>query len=133
MLDNLYRQVIIDHYKNKRNFEELKGEKVVKVHYKNPSCGDVMNLYLKMDNGTIKKASFLGEGCNISMASASMMTELFLKKTLTEAGSYRNAMENLIRRGQMPESIDLGDSFQIGKFKLAVAFRGEEREPHAGH
>ena len=46
MLDDLYRQVIIDHYRRKRNFEELKGENVRKVHYKNPTCGDVMTLFL---------------------------------------------------------------------------------------
>ncbi|WP_394137178.1 Fe-S cluster assembly sulfur transfer protein SufU [Cytobacillus oceanisediminis] len=113
MLDNLYRQVIIDHYKKRKNFEELQGEDVIKVHYKNPTCGDVMNLYLQVDNGTIKKAAFRGEGCSISMASASMMTELLKNKTLTEAASYRKAMENLIRRGHIPESIDLGDSMAL--------------------
>ncbi|PWW26898.1 nitrogen fixation NifU-like protein [Cytobacillus oceanisediminis] len=72
-----------------------------------------MNLYLQVDNGTIKKAAFRGEGCSISMASASMMTELLKNKTLTEAASYRKAMENLIRRGHIPESIDLGDSMAL--------------------
>lgn len=113
MLDNLYRQVIIDHYKNKKNFEELRGSDVLKVHYKNPTCGDVMNLYLKIDNGYIRKVAFLGEGCSISMASASMMTELLKDKSLPEAACLRTAMENLIRQGKVPESIDLGDSLSL--------------------
>ncbi|MCP3740816.1 Fe-S cluster assembly sulfur transfer protein SufU [Rossellomorea sp. BNER] len=113
MLDNLYRQVILDHYKNKKNFEELRGDGVLKVHYKNPTCGDVMNLYLKMDNGDINKAAFLGEGCSISMASASMMTELIKDKSLQEVANLRAAMENLIRQGKIPESIDLGDSLSL--------------------
>ena len=49
MLDNLYRQVIMDDYRQKRNFEKLKEENVRKVHYKNLVCGDVMTLFLDPD------------------------------------------------------------------------------------
>lgn len=68
MLDNLYRQVIMDHYSYKRNFEELDGEHVRKVHYKNPTCGDVMTLYLELEqNERVMRVAFIGDGCSISM------------------------------------------------------------------
>lgn len=119
MLDNLYRQVIMDHYRNKRNFVELKGKNIRKVHYKNPTCGDVMTLFLDLEQDTVKKAAFLGEGCSISMASASMMTELIENKSLKEIASLRIAIEHLIRQGTADEKIDLGDSLSLhGVHKL---------------
>ena len=119
MLDNLYRQVIMDHYRQKRNFEELKGENIRKVHYKNPTCGDVMTLFLDLEHDRVKKAAFLGEGCSISMASASMMTELIENKSLKEIASLRKAIEDLIRHGKIADKIDLGDSLSLqGVHKL---------------
>lgn len=107
------------HYKQRRNFKELIGENVRKVHYKNPTCGDVMTLYLELDKDYIKKAAFLGEGCSISMASASMMTELIENKSLKEIGSLRKAFEKFIRHGEIPDQIDLGDSLSLqGVHKL---------------
>ncbi|MCM3654163.1 Fe-S cluster assembly sulfur transfer protein SufU [Metabacillus litoralis] len=113
MLDNLYRQVIMDHYRQKRNFGELKGEYVKKAHYKNPTCGDVMTLFLDLEHDRVKKAAFLGEGCSISMASASMMTELIENKSLKEITSLRKAFEQLIRHGEVADGIDLGDSLSL--------------------
>ncbi|WP_208591224.1 Fe-S cluster assembly sulfur transfer protein SufU [Gracilibacillus suaedae] len=113
MLDNLYRTVIMDHYKYKRNFEELKGENIVRVHYKNPTCGDVMTLFLDLEDARVRRAAFLGEGCSISMASASMMTELIENKPLKEVASLRKGFEDLIRHGEEPEKIDLGDSLSL--------------------
>jgi nitrogen fixation protein NifU and related proteins len=119
MFDNIYRQVIIDHYRHKRNYEELKGENVQKVHYKNPTCGDVMTLFLNLEQDRVKKAAFLGEGCSISMASASMMTELIENKSLQEIASLRIAIEDLIRHGKVGEKIDLADSLSLqGVHKL---------------
>lgn len=119
MLDNLYREVIMDHYRKKRNFEELKGENVRKAHYKNPTCGDIMTLFLELEQDRVKKAAFLGEGCSISMASASMMTELIENKSLQEIASLRKAFENLIRQGKAADKADLGDSLSLqGVHKL---------------
>ncbi|QGQ45732.1 Fe-S cluster assembly sulfur transfer protein SufU [Metabacillus sediminilitoris] len=119
MLDNLYRQVIMDHYRQKRNFEEIKGENIRKIHYKNPTCGDVMTLFLDLEQDRVRKAAFLGEGCSISMASASMMTELIENKSLKEIASLRKAFEDLIRHGNVTDKIDLGDSLSLqGVHKL---------------
>ncbi|MFC3885003.1 Fe-S cluster assembly sulfur transfer protein SufU [Bacillus songklensis] len=113
MLDNLYRQVIMDHYRNKRNFEEIKGENIKKAHYKNPTCGDVMTLFVELEQDRVRRVTFLGEGCSISMASASMMTELIKNKPLTEITSLRKAFEQLIRYGNIPDEVDLGDSLSL--------------------
>jgi nitrogen fixation protein NifU and related proteins len=119
MLDNLYRQVIMDHYRQKRNFEEIKGDNIRKVHYKNPTCGDVMTLFLHLEQNRVQKASFLGEGCSISMASASVMTELIRNKTLKEIAYLRKAFEDLVRNGNVTEKVDLGDCFSLqGVHKL---------------
>ncbi|USK33146.1 SUF system NifU family Fe-S cluster assembly protein [Bacillus sp. F19] len=113
MLDNLYRQVIMDHYRYKRNFEELTGKNVRSIHYKNPTCGDVMTLYLDLDCDLVKKATFLGEGCSISMASASMMTELIQNRTLKEIYTFRKAFEQLLVHGEVVDGVDLGDSLSL--------------------
>lgn len=119
LLDQLYRQVIMDHYKQKRNFKELKGKNIQTVHYKNPTCGDVITLFLDLENDRIKKAAFLGEGCSISMASASMMIELIEDKSVKEVGFLRKAFEKLIRHGEVTDNTDLGDSLSLhGVHKL---------------
>ena len=78
-----------------------------------------MTLFLDLEQDRVKKAAFLGEGCSISMASASMMTELIQNKSLKEVASIRSAVENLIRNGKVPDKIDLGDSLSLqGVYKL---------------
>lgn len=114
MLDNIYRQIILDHYRQKRNFRKLSGENVLKVHYKNPTCGDVITLFIEVENDLVKNASFLGEGCSISMASSSMMTVLIQNRSLSEIALLRKAFEELIRTGHLIDgNIDLGDSFSL--------------------
>ncbi len=73
-LNDLYRRVIMDHYKNPRNRGELADEAVT-VQLNNPTCGDRISLQLQVDNGVVTNAKYTGEGCSISMSSASMMTE----------------------------------------------------------
>jgi nitrogen fixation NifU-like protein len=118
MLNDLYRQTIIDHNKRRRNYFELQGEDVKKVHYKNPTCGDLMTLYIRIENDRIKDVSFLGEGCSISMASSSMMTELIKGKSLEDVERLRIHAEKLIRTGETANS-DLGDWLSLeGVHKL---------------
>lgn len=73
-LQELYRQVILDHNRNPRNFGELADATRV-VAGVNPLCGDKMTLYVKVSNGTIEDIRFQGTGCAISVASSSLMTE----------------------------------------------------------
>jgi nitrogen fixation NifU-like protein len=83
-LRDLYQEVIIDHSRHPRNFGELAGANHHAEGF-NRLCGDKLSLYLQVDNNIIKEISFKGEGCAISMASASLMTEQLKGKTIQEA------------------------------------------------
>ena len=83
-LRELYQQVIIDHGKRPRNFRRPESS----THHSegfNPLCGDKLDLYLTVEDGTIRDVSFEGSGCAISTASASMMTEMIKGKSVEEA------------------------------------------------
>ncbi|REK54060.1 MAG: SUF system NifU family Fe-S cluster assembly protein [Thermobacillus sp.] len=83
-LDELYRRVIMDHYKNPRNRGTM-DEDSVTVNLNNPTCGDRIQLQLRVEDGVVKQAKYTGEGCSISMSSASMMTDAIRGKSLDEA------------------------------------------------
>ncbi|WP_138755454.1 Fe-S cluster assembly sulfur transfer protein SufU [Paenibacillus sinopodophylli] len=83
-LDDLYRRVIMDHYKNPRNRGTLDDESVT-INLNNPTCGDRISLQMQVVEGKVTNAKFSGEGCSISMSSASMMTEAVKGKTFDEA------------------------------------------------
>lgn len=94
-LDTLYRQVIMDHYKNPRNKGNLDGDTLT-VDMNNPTCGDRIQLNMQVEDGIVKDAKFEGEGCSISMASASMMTQaikgLEVKKALKMSEMFSKMM-----------------------------------------
>lgn len=83
-LDDLYRRVIMDHYKNPRNRGSFEGDAVT-INLNNPTCGDRISLAMKVEDGIVKDAKFTGEGCSISLSSASMMTDAVKGKTFEEA------------------------------------------------
>ena len=83
-LRELYQEVILDHNRRPRNFRAIEGANRHAEGY-NPLCGDRLSLYLRVEDGVIKDASFQGSGCAISKASASMMTDSVKGKTLSEA------------------------------------------------
>ncbi|SMF76205.1 nitrogen fixation protein NifU [Paenibacillus uliginis N3/975] len=83
-LDDLYRRVIMDHYKNPRNRGKFEDDAVT-IDLNNPTCGDRISLQMKVEDGIVKDAKYTGEGCSISMSSASMMTDAVKGKTLEEA------------------------------------------------
>ncbi len=73
-IEGLYREEIMGHYSNPRNFGEMKNADARYLDY-NPLCGDEVEIQLKIDGNTVKKAMFRGNGCAISQAAASMLTE----------------------------------------------------------
>jgi len=83
-LRELYQEVIFDHNRNPRNFRVM-ADANRKVEGFNPLCGDRLTLYLKVKDGIIEDASFQGQGCAISTASVSLMTELIKGRTEQEA------------------------------------------------
>ena len=89
-LRELYQEVILDHGKSPRNFREIDHAKY-HAHGNNPMCGDQLEVFVETDDaGNITDASFLGKGCAISVASASLMTEMLRGKKIDEA---RNMFE----------------------------------------
>ena len=84
-LRDLYQEVILDHGKRPRNFRRP-DDATCLAHGNNPVCGDMLVVYITLDDdGLILDAAFQGQGCAISMASASMMTEILKGKTTEEA------------------------------------------------
>lgn len=67
-------EIILDHYRNPRNYGEMRDADI-RARDSNPLCGDVVELFLKIEDGRVKDVSFMGKGCAISQASASMLTE----------------------------------------------------------
>lgn len=106
-LDTLYRQVIMDHYKNPRNKGILDNS--ITVDMNNPTCGDRIRLTLDLEDGVVKDAKFEGEGCSISMSSASMMTQAIKGKTLDEALKLSEIFSNMMLGKEYNDDIDLGD------------------------
>ena len=82
MSDDIYREIILDHYRNPRNKGRLEHADV-STHDSNPLCGDEIDIHLKVEEGKIKDIKFEGRGCAISQASASMLTEMVIEKPLS--------------------------------------------------
>lgn len=107
-LDTLYRQVIMDHYKNPRNKGVLENDSLT-INMNNPTCGDRIQLTLKIEEGVVKDAKFEGEGCSISMSSASMMTQAIKGKKLDEALKLSEVFSQMMQGKEYDDSLDLGD------------------------
>lgn len=117
-LDELYKQVILDHNKNPRNFGILENANShAKGH--NPLCGDQVDLYLIIDNGIIKDVKFNGSGCAISKASASIMTSLIKGKTIEEAKQLFDEFHNIITTDPEAEI----DTSELGKLEVFCGVR----------
>lgn len=82
-MSDLYRENILDHYGNPRN-EGILENPDISHERQNPVCGDIVRLDIKLEDGRVKEARFRGQGCVISMASASMFTEEIKGKTISE-------------------------------------------------
>ena len=105
-LQELYQQVILDHSRSPRNFFKLDAaNRIAEGH--NPLCGDRVTVYLRLENDAIRDVSFQGEGCAISKASASIMTEMLKGKTREEAQKVFHQFHEMVTTGT-PASDALG-------------------------
>jgi nitrogen fixation NifU-like protein len=86
MSSDIYKDIILDYYRNPRNFGDLPNPDV-RAKDSNPLCGDIIEMQLKINDGKIEDVRFKGKGCAISQASASMLTETVKGKTLDEVKS----------------------------------------------
>ncbi|WEG13767.1 SUF system NifU family Fe-S cluster assembly protein [Pullulanibacillus sp. KACC 23026] len=141
-LDQLYRQVIMDHYKNPRNRGSLETPESVTIDMNNPTCGDRIQLQLQVEDGNVKDARFTGEGCSISMSSASMMTEAIKGKSLEDALKMSELFSDMMLGKEIdPGELDLGDieALQgVSKFPARIkcatlAWKAMEKGLHDHH
>ncbi|WP_031547463.1 MULTISPECIES: Fe-S cluster assembly sulfur transfer protein SufU [Salinicoccus] len=107
-LNQLYRSVIMDHYKNPRNKGVIE-DGTLTVDMNNPTCGDRIRLTLNVVDEIVEDVKFDGEGCSISMASASMMTESITGKNINEALSMGDEFSKMMLGEDYDISEEMGD------------------------
>ena len=118
-LDDIYKEVILDHYKNPRNKREM-PEAELSCSRNNPLCGDEITVFVHADGDAVREVSFLGQGCSISQSSASMMTEAVTGRSVEDA-------QDLIRQFRAMMSGDLDPSED--EFGDLVALKGVVKYP----
>lgn len=82
-LGDLFQDIILEHYRRPRNKGTL-ADASVDIHMNNPTCGDEVHLYLKIEDGVVQDVAFEGEGCSISQSSISMMTQILKGQSVEE-------------------------------------------------
>jgi nitrogen fixation NifU-like protein len=107
-LEDLYKEVILDHYRSPRNRNKIDNADV-HLHRDNPLCGDEIDLYVDIDGGRVTAVGFEGRGCSISQASVSMMTEKLKGLSLDEAESLANTFKQMMQGEEPADQDSLGD------------------------
>jgi nitrogen fixation NifU-like protein len=95
-LEDLYREIILDHYRNPRNRGELPAPPAVKSEGFNPLCGDEVQVYLGVRDGVVEEIRISGQGCSISQSSASMMSQAVKGKSVPEARALLRAFKAMM-------------------------------------
>jgi nitrogen fixation NifU-like protein len=95
-LEDLYREIILDHYRNPRNRGELSSPPATRVEGFNPLCGDEIVLFLDVEGGVVSDIRIGGQGCSISQSSASMMSAAVKGKTLDEVRALSRAFKGMM-------------------------------------
>jgi nitrogen fixation NifU-like protein len=108
-LEDLYREIILDHYRSPRNRGELAAPPATRVEGFNPLCGDEIVLYVDLQDDTVADIRIGGQGCSISQSSASMMSAAVKGKTLDEVQALTRAFKGMMSIHE--QSLD-GDSVE---------------------
>ncbi len=119
MLDDLYKEIILDHYKSPRNRGQAANHDI-KARGLNPLCGDDIEITLTVEDGIIREARFDGHGCSISQASASMLTEELLGRSVEDAIGLADTVRGMMKGELETDGDELGD---------IEALRGVQRFP----
>jgi nitrogen fixation NifU-like protein len=107
-LDDVYKEVILDHYKNPRNKRELPGAEL-RCTANNPLCGDEITVFAHVDDGTVEAITFQGAGCSISQSSASMMTEAVQGRSVADALRLTAGFRGMMAGEAEPDEDAFGD------------------------
>ncbi len=107
-LDDIYKEVILDHYKNPRNKRELPGAELQR-HANNPLCGDEITVFAHVEGASIAEVAFQGAGCSISQSSASMMTEAVTGANVEDAKALVADFRGMMAGEAEPDEDRFGD------------------------
>jgi nitrogen fixation NifU-like protein len=107
-LDDIYKEVILDHYKSPRNKRELPGAEL-SCSGNNPLCGDEISVFAHVEDGKVLEVTFQGAGCSISQSSASMMTEAVTGVTLEQAQELSATFRAMMAGEVEPDEETFGD------------------------
>ena len=120
-LEQIYQEVILDHYKHPHH-RGLREPFAAEVHHVNPTCGDEITLRVHLDDGVVRDVSYDTEGCSISQAAASVMADLVIDKSLTDALAKHEAFLELMQsRGTVEPDEDVLED--------GIAFAGVSKFP----
>jgi len=130
-LEDLYREIILDHYRSPRNRGELPSPPASRADGHNPLCGDEITVYLQVDDGVVSDVRVGGQGCSISQSSASMMTQAVLGKSVDEVRSLVRRFKGMLSIEDESGEIDsepgvAGDGAELGDLE---ALRGVVKFP----
>ncbi|MDE6241881.1 MAG: SUF system NifU family Fe-S cluster assembly protein [Anaeroplasmataceae bacterium] len=114
-LKTLYREVIMDHYKNPKNKGLKNTDPYHMVHLTNPSCGDDMRVEIIVSDGQVVDVRQDGKGCSICLSSASVMSELLIGKSVEEAKSLIDGFYSMVKGEDLPDE---------DKLEEAIAYKG---------
>ena len=115
-LRELYQQLILDHNQSPRNFKKLEDFDFHKYGH-NPLCGDQLEIFIKLKKDTITNLTFIGSGCAISKASASIMTETLIGRTISEANLVFNKFREMAKSGEVSEELPMKLTVLSGIYK----------------
>jgi len=122
-LEDLYKEVILDHYRTPRNKGRLDPHDVL-LERNNPLCGDEIELFLKLEGDTLQGISFDGKGCSISLASTSMMTEKVKGLSTKDARAVTESIKRMMAGEEEGDPNELGDLVSLkGVVKYPVRIK----------
>jgi len=122
-LEELYKEVILDHYKNPRNKRDLPAAEL-SCSKNNPLCGDEITVKAHVDGGSVAEVAFQGSGCSISQASASMMTEAVTGRTVGDAADLAVEFRAFMQGTVEPDEEEFGDLIALkGVVKYPVRIK----------
>ena len=122
-LEELYKEVILDHYKNPRNKRDLPGGEL-SCALNNPLCGDEITIHAHIGDGRVAEVTFEGSGCSISQASASMLTESLTGLSVREAEKIASDFRGMMEGKVEPDEESFGDLIALkGVVKYPVRIK----------